>query len=64
MDYKISETYEIKSAHVQAYTNGAKSGSIESLKLLIVHKEFKTWNKETIQVHGEKMYQWLKNSFN
>lgn len=59
-----NESYEVKTAHVQAYTNGAKSGSIESLKLLIVHKEFKTWNKETIQVHGEKMYQWLKNSFN
>ena len=58
-----NESYEVKTAHVQAYTNGAKSGSIESLKLLIVHQEFKTWNKESIQAHGERMYQWLKESF-
>ena len=59
-----NESYEVKTAHVQSYCNGAKSGSIESLKLLIVHKDYpKGWDKETISKHGEEMYQWLKNSF-
>lgn len=60
-----NESYEVKTAHVQSYCNGSKSGSIESLKLLVVHKDYpKGWNKDTIIEHGEKMYQWLKESFN
>lgn len=58
-----NESYEVKTAHVQSYVNGAKSGSIESLKLLVVHHDYKTWNRETIIEHGEKMYQWLKDSY-
>lgn len=59
-----NESYEVKTAHVQSYCNGAKSGSIESLKLLMVHKEYsKGWNKDAIKEHGEKMYDWLKASF-
>ena len=59
-----NESYEVKAAHVQSYCNGAKSGSIESLKLLVVHKDYpKCWNKDTITKHGEKMYEWLKESF-
>lgn len=59
-----NESYEIKAAHVQSYCNGAKSGSIESLKLLVVHKDYpKGWNKDAITKHGEKMYEWLKESF-
>ena len=59
-----NESYEDKTAHVQYYCNGAKSGSIESLKLLMVHKEYsKGWNKDAIKEHGEKMYDWLKASF-
>jgi len=58
-----NESYEVKAAHVQAYTNGAKSGSIESLKLLVVHLDYKTWNRETIKEHGRKMYHWLEDSY-
>lgn len=58
-----NESYEVKTAHVQSYTNGAKSGSIESLKLLVVHHDYVTWNKDTILKHGEKMYQWLIDSY-
>lgn len=58
-----NESYEVKTAHVQSYTNGAKSGSIESLKLLVVHQEYKKWDKMTIEDHGRKMYQWLKDSY-
>ena len=61
-----NESYEVKTAHVQSYCNGAKSGSIESLKLLVVHMDYdhpKTWNKDAITEHGDKMYQWLKDSF-
>ncbi len=59
-----NESYEVKTAHVQSYCNGAKSGSIESLKLLMVHKEYsKGWNKDAIKEHGKKMYDWLKASF-
>ncbi len=57
-----NESYEVKAAHVQSYCNEAKSGSIESLKLLIVHQECKVWNKETIREHGEKMYNLLRKS--
>lgn len=58
-----NESYEVKTAHVQSYYNGAKSGSIESLKLLIVHQEYSKWNKVSIKEHGEKMYEMLKESF-
>ena len=59
-----NESYEVKTAHVQSYYNGAKSGSIESLKLLVVHQNYPKWNKESIKEHGEKMYEMLKQSFN
>lgn len=59
-----NESYEVKTAHVQSYCNGAKSGSIESLKLLIVHKDYPNgWTKESIREHGKKMYKLLEESF-
>ena len=58
-----NESYEVKTAHVQSYYNGAKSGSIESLKLLLVHQNYSKWDRETIKEHGEKMYGLLVNSF-
>lgn len=58
-----NESYEVKTAHVQSYYNGAKSGSIESLKLLMVHQNYSKWDRETIKEHGEKMYDLLKKSF-
>ncbi len=36
-----NESYEVKTAHVQSFTNGSKTGSIESLKLLVVHQDYK-----------------------
>lgn len=59
-----NESYEVKTAHVQSYYNGSKSGSIESLKLLFVHKDYPDgWTKESIREHGEKMYKYLQYSF-
>ena len=59
-----NESYEVKTAHVQSYCNGAKSGSIESLKLLIVHKDYPNgWTKESIREHGKNMYKLLEESF-
>ena len=59
-----NESYEVKTAHVQSYYNGSKSGSIESLKLLFVHKDYPDgWTKESIDEHGRKMYQYLQESF-
>lgn len=57
-----NESYEVKTAHVKSYCNGSKSGSIESLKLLIVHQDY-TWDRETITRHGKLMYEWLQKSF-
>jgi len=58
-----NESYEVKTAHVQAYINGAKSGSIESLKLLVAHHDYKYWDRDTIKDHGTKMYEMLKKSY-
>lgn len=59
-----NESYEVKTAHVQSYYNGSKSGSIESLKLLFVHKDYPDgWTKESIREHGKKMYKYLQDSF-
>lgn len=58
-----NESYEIKKAHVEAYCKGSKSGSIESLKLLVVFCKYKEWNRENIETHGQEMYEWLEKSF-
>ena len=52
-----NESYEIKREHVRAYINGSKTGSIESLKLLMIYKDYETkWDKGKIREHGKKMY--------
>lgn len=52
-----NESYEIKREHVRAYINGSKTGSIESLKLLMIYRDYETkWDKEKILEHGKKMY--------
>ena len=58
-----NESYEVKRARVEAYCSGSKTGSIESLKLLVIYKKYTEWNKETIIEHGKEMYQWLENSY-
>lgn len=59
-----NESYEVKKAHVQSYYNDSKSGSIESLKLLMIYKDHPYgWNKDAIKEHGEKMYKYLQDSY-
>lgn len=59
-----NESFEVKTAHVQSYYNGSKSGTIESLKLLMVYKDYlRGWNKDAIVKHGKQMYELLKKSF-
>ena len=56
-----NSSYEEKKAHVESYFNSI-NGTIESLKLLMVYKDFSTcWSKDNIPLHGEKMYSFLKN---
>lgn len=58
-----NESYEVKREHVKAYCNDSKSGSIESLKLLVAYKDHPDgWTIETIKEHGEKMYKLLKEA--
>lgn len=59
-----NSSYEIKKAHAESYYNGDKSGSIESLKLLLVHQKYPNkWDKEAIKEHGEEMYKLLENPY-
>lgn len=56
-----NSSYEEKKAHVESYFNSV-NGTIESLKLLMVYKDFSTcWSKDNIPLHGEKMYSFLKD---
>lgn len=58
-----NESYEVKAAHVKSFCNGSKSGSIESLKLLVAYKDYPNgWSKDAIKEHGKKMYTWLTES--
>lgn len=58
-----NESYEVKAAHVKSFFNGSKSGSIESLKLLVAYKDYPNgWSKDAIKEHGKKMYTWLTES--
>ena len=58
-----NESYEVKAAHVKSFCNGSKSGSIESLKLLVAYKDYPDgWSKDAIKEHGRKMYTWLTES--
>lgn len=59
-----NESFELKKAHVKSYMNGSKTGSIESLKLLVVHQDYLKWDKKSIKEHGAKMYKWLEDSYN
>ena len=57
-------SYEVKTAHVQSFCNGA-FGTIESLKLLVVHQTYKSnrkWDRMAIEEHGRKMYDWLQKA--
>lgn len=59
-----NESYEVKMAHVRAYCNGSKSGSVESLKLLMAHQDYPDgWTRDTIKEHGKLMYELLRHTF-
>lgn len=59
-----NESYEVKKAHVQAYCNSSKTGSIESLKLLMLHLDYpNAWTRESIEEHGHKMYRLLTEAY-
>lgn len=59
-----NESYEVKKAHVESFCNKSKTGSIESLKLLMIYNDYsKGWNRDMIKEHGEKMYEILKESY-
>lgn len=58
-----NESYEVKREHVKAYCNDSKSGSIESLKLLVAYKDHPNgWTRETIKEHGKKMHELLEEA--
>lgn len=57
-----NSSFEEKRAHVESYFRSV-TGSIESLKLLMVYKDYKNgWNKDTIKAHGKKMYGLLEKA--
>lgn len=59
-----NESYEVKHAHVESFYNGSKTGTIESLKLLLIYHDFpKKWDKSAIEKHGTRAYEMLVASF-
>lgn len=59
-----NQSYGVKKAHVSDYMNGSKTGSIESLKLLMAYADRpEKWTRDSIEKHGEKMYQLLEDSY-
>lgn len=55
-------SFEMKKANVESFIAGSKTGSIESLKMLMIYQN-KTWNAELIKNHAEAMIDILKNSY-
>ncbi len=56
-----NSSFEEKKAHVESYFNSV-NGTIESLKLLMVYKDYsKKWDKECIKPHGLSMYHLLED---
>ncbi len=56
-----NKSFEMKKAHVEAFINESKTGSIESLKLLKIY-EYENWNEEAINKHGKEMIELLQKS--
>lgn len=57
-----NSSYEEKRAHVESYFKSV-TGSIESLKLLMVYRDYKDgWDKTSIPVHGQQMYDYLQKA--
>lgn len=59
-----NQIYELKKAHVEAHLNESMTGSIESLKLLMLFLKYKKWGKASIEEHGKEMYELLLEAYN
>ena len=57
-----NKSFEVKRAHVEAFINESKNGSIESLKLLKIF-DYQTWSEGNVISHGNEMIDILINSF-
>ena len=57
-----NETFQVKKAHVQAFIEGSRGGTIESLKMLDLY-QYDIWDNNSISEHFRKMLQVLINSF-
>tara|TARA_R110002020_G_scaffold404266_2_gene614334 strand:- start:3611 stop:5431 length:1821 start_codon:yes stop_codon:yes gene_type:complete len=57
-----NESFEVKKAHVSSFVNNSVGGSIESLKLLQVHK-YDSWDEEKLREHHNNMIEVLIKSF-
>ncbi len=57
-----NESFEVKRAHVEAFINGSKNGTIESLKMLKIYK-FDTWTEKNLKEHSTEMIKILIDSF-
>lgn len=57
-----NESFEVKRAHVEAFINGSKGGTIESLKMLDLYQKA-TWNEFEIKSHSNEMIDVLIKSF-
>ena len=58
-----NSVYLEKKARVDAHLQGSRSGSIESLKMLLAFTFYDEWNEKAISEHGEQAYEILKNSY-
>jgi hypothetical protein len=57
-----NESFEVKRAYVEAFRNGSKSGTVESLKLLKIY-EYPEWSEDSVKDHGKAMIDVLIASF-
>lgn len=60
-----NESFEMKREHVASYMHGSKTGSIESLKLLLAYHNLdkNVWTRETIRAHGKLSFNYLRASY-
>lgn len=58
-----NSVYLEKKARVDAHLQGSRSGSIESLKMLLAFTFYDEWNEKAISEHGEQAYEILQNSY-
>lgn len=58
-----NSSYEMKKEHVRSYITRSKTGSIESLKLLLAYlNPSQKWDKQTIVEHGKFSYKLLQDN--